>query len=88
MTYANAVLPHALFVAAERWPEEDFLDVAETLFASWTAKRRQVQFRTPGGPFRQRTPFSRTSSGRSETAIGIPTEKTSRRTINSLSRPP
>ena len=22
MTYANAVLPHALFVAAQRWPEE------------------------------------------------------------------
>ena len=33
MTYANAVLPHALFVAAERWPEEDFLDVAEASFA-------------------------------------------------------
>ncbi len=33
MTYANAVLPHALFVAARRWPEEDFLDVARTSFA-------------------------------------------------------
>jgi hypothetical protein len=33
MTYANAVLPHALFVAAWCWPEEDFLDVAETSFA-------------------------------------------------------
>ena len=33
MTYANAVLPHALFVAAERWPKEDFLDVAEASFA-------------------------------------------------------
>ena len=33
MTYANAVLPHALFVAAQRWPEEDFLDVAEASFA-------------------------------------------------------
>src|SRR5947199_2384413 len=32
MTYANAVLPHALFVAARRWPEEEFLDVAETSF--------------------------------------------------------
>jgi hypothetical protein len=32
MTYANAVLPHALFVAAERWPEEDFLEVAEASF--------------------------------------------------------
>jgi hypothetical protein len=28
MTYANAVLPHALFVAAERWPKEPFLEVA------------------------------------------------------------
>ena len=33
MTYANAVLPHALFVAAERWPEEDFREVAEASFA-------------------------------------------------------
>jgi hypothetical protein len=33
MTYANAVLPHALFMAARCWPEEDFLDVAETSFA-------------------------------------------------------
>ena len=28
MTYANAVLPHALFVAARCWPDEDFLAVA------------------------------------------------------------
>ncbi len=33
MTYANAVLPHALFDAAERWPDEAFLDVAESSFA-------------------------------------------------------
>ena len=33
LTYANAVLPHALFIAAQRWPEEDFADVAETSFA-------------------------------------------------------
>jgi hypothetical protein len=32
MTYANAVLPHALFVAARCWPQEDFLDVAEASF--------------------------------------------------------
>lgn len=32
MTYANAVLPHALFDAAERWPDEEFLAVAETSF--------------------------------------------------------
>jgi hypothetical protein len=33
MTYANAVLPHALFLAARRWPQEAFLDVAEASFA-------------------------------------------------------
>ena len=32
MTYANAVLPHALFNAAERWPDEAFLTVAESSF--------------------------------------------------------
>jgi hypothetical protein len=33
MTYANAVLPHALFVAADRWPEEGYLTAAESSFA-------------------------------------------------------
>ncbi len=33
MTYANAVLPHALFVAAQRWPRENFLDIAQASFA-------------------------------------------------------
>jgi hypothetical protein len=33
MTYANAVMPHALFVAAQRWPKEEFLEVAERSFA-------------------------------------------------------
>jgi hypothetical protein len=32
LTYANAVLPHALFDAAERWPEDAFLAVAESSF--------------------------------------------------------
>ena len=32
MTYANAVLPHALFIAAKRWPNEDFLDKAQASF--------------------------------------------------------
>jgi hypothetical protein len=32
MTYANAVLPHALFVAAGRWPSEPFLEIAKTSF--------------------------------------------------------
>jgi hypothetical protein len=33
MTYANAVLPKALFVAARCWPDEPFLDVALESFA-------------------------------------------------------
>ena len=33
MTYANAVLPHALFIAAKRWPNEGFLDIAQASFA-------------------------------------------------------
>jgi hypothetical protein len=33
MTYANAVLPHALLIAARRWPKEAFLEVAEASFA-------------------------------------------------------
>ena len=32
LTYANAVLPHALFVAGQRWPEENFREVAEVSF--------------------------------------------------------
>jgi hypothetical protein len=33
MTYANAALPHALFVAARRWPNEPFREIAEVSFA-------------------------------------------------------
>ncbi len=33
LTYANAVLPHALFVAARRWPQEDFRAAAQASFA-------------------------------------------------------
>lgn len=33
MTYANAVMPHALFIAAQRWPESSFLAVAEDSLA-------------------------------------------------------
>jgi hypothetical protein len=33
MTYANAVLPHALFAASRRWPAEAFLAVAESSFS-------------------------------------------------------
>lgn len=32
LTYANAVLPHAMFIAARCWPDEDLLDVAEESF--------------------------------------------------------
>ena len=32
MTYANAVLPHALFAAAKRWPTEPFLTIATSSF--------------------------------------------------------
>ena len=32
MTYANAVLPHALFIAAKRWPKETFLEIAKGSF--------------------------------------------------------
>lgn len=32
MSYANAVLPHALFDAAEAWPDEAFLSIAEASF--------------------------------------------------------
>ena len=32
LTYANAVLPHALFVAAHRWPKEIFLEAASASF--------------------------------------------------------
>lgn len=33
MTYANAVLPHALFVAAQLWPDESYLEIAHATFA-------------------------------------------------------
>ena len=63
MTYANAVLPHALFVAAEHWPKEDFLDVAKASFAflarETTALGKGVGSllcAAPFGPFRQKTP--------------------------------
>ena len=32
MTYANAVLPHALFDASQRWPDEEFRFIAEASF--------------------------------------------------------
>jgi hypothetical protein len=32
LTYANAVLPHALFDAAQRWPADEFLGIAKSSF--------------------------------------------------------
>ncbi|MDZ4659004.1 MAG: hypothetical protein SH868_15615 [Bythopirellula sp.] len=32
MTYANAVLPHSMMIAAQRWPQEKFLSVATSSF--------------------------------------------------------
>jgi hypothetical protein len=32
MTYANAVLPHALLIAGQRWPKESFLEIAKASF--------------------------------------------------------
>ncbi len=61
MTYANAVLPHALFIAAQCWPEEDFLDVAEAAFAfldrATTGKGdRHLLPERPEGCFAQKVP--------------------------------
>ncbi len=61
LTYANAVLPHALFVAAEHWPKEDFLDVAKASFAfldrQTTGKGdRHLLPERPEGCFAQKEP--------------------------------
>jgi hypothetical protein len=54
MTYANAVLPHALFIAAQCWPEEGFRDVAEISFAflnrETTATEKGVRSLLPERP--------------------------------------
>jgi len=53
MTYANAVLPQAMFIAAEQWPEEGFLDVAKDSFAFLDRKttERDAFPRDPGNLF-------------------------------------
>jgi len=61
LSYANAVLPHALFVAAQRWPQEGYLEVAEAAFAFLnrvtTGKGgRSLLCEASCGPFRQETP--------------------------------
>ncbi len=72
MTYANAVLPHALFVAAQRWPQRR---------TSSTSRRHRLPSSTARRP-------PRTSSGRSGTRVGIPAERKRRPTISSRWKPP
>jgi hypothetical protein len=49
LTYANAVLPHALFVAARRWPKDAFLEVAEESFAFLDrATTAEIRSQEPG----------------------------------------
>ncbi len=49
MTYANAVLPHALFVAARRWPGEPFRAAAEEAFAFLDRETTAENFFCPVG---------------------------------------
>jgi len=70
MTYANAVLPQAMFIAAEHWPQEGFLDVAQASFAfldrTTTGKGvRNLLPERPGGCFAQKVPdtFSEAENG-------------------------
>jgi hypothetical protein len=51
MTYANAVLPHALFVAARRWPKEAFLEVARESFTFLQAQTTSAEMFWPVGNF-------------------------------------
>lgn len=49
MTYANAVLPHALFIAARCWPKEIFLDIARSSFAFLDRKTTDQEVFWPVG---------------------------------------
>jgi hypothetical protein len=49
MTYANAVLPHALFIAARCWPKETFLDIARSSFAFLDRKTTDQEIFWPVG---------------------------------------
>jgi hypothetical protein len=49
MTYANAVLPHAMFAAARCWPDGDFLDVAEASFDFLDRETTADNFFSPVG---------------------------------------
>jgi hypothetical protein len=47
LAYANAVLPHALFLAGRRWPNEAFLEVAEASFA-FLDRATTAPYHSPG----------------------------------------
>lgn len=49
MTYANAVLPHALFIAARCWPQESFLEVAQSSFAFLNSETTESDIFWPVG---------------------------------------
>jgi hypothetical protein len=49
MTYANGILPHAMFVAAKRWPKEGFFEVGETSFAFLDRMTTEGDFFWPVG---------------------------------------
>jgi hypothetical protein len=49
MTYANAVLPHALFVAARHWPDEPFLDIAKASYTFLDYETTSKNFFQPIG---------------------------------------
>ncbi len=49
MTYANAVLPHALFIAAQRWPHESFREIARASFAFLDRETTVEDFFCPVG---------------------------------------
>lgn len=49
MTYANAVLPHALFVATRHWPDEPFLDIAKASYAFLDDETTSKNFFQPIG---------------------------------------
>jgi len=49
MTYANAVLPHALFVAAQCWPGDPFLEVATASFDFLDRETTEGDFFWPVG---------------------------------------
>jgi hypothetical protein len=51
MTYANAVMPHALFIASECWPESSFLEVAQDSLAFLDRETTVQDFFWPVGNY-------------------------------------